>query len=146
MEEKSYYIEVFNTLTNSKGFVVSAEDGFAIAEHPVMMRFFESYEKARDYVVNNNIASEHSVPSIKEQSDLIADGVITVISVKGWYIMNDDGWKLCYNPLTGRYYFDKKTYGFLLWLHRPTAEKALIKFTKHFHVMPLQLEALEPKI
>ncbi len=145
-ETPLYYIEIFNNETKSKGYVVSSGDSFAIAEYPIpAMLFFNTPENAWCYVRDNKIETAHYAVSVKEQGDLISEGAITVVSVRGWYIANDDGWKLCYNHLTGLYLFGNQEGGYLLWLDKAVADKALARYEKHFKPMKLKLCEFVPQ-
>ncbi len=145
-DKPSYYIEVFNSLTNTKGFLVDTGESYAVAEYPIpAMVFFDTEEQASQCIADNQIESDYFKAVVKEQGALIAEGAVTVISVKGWYIANDDGWKLFYNHLTNIYHFDKRNDGYLVWLDKKIADRALIKFTKQFNVMKLHLEELIPQ-
>lgn len=146
MERLSYYVEVFNSTTNSKGFLVQLDDGYTIAEYPMpTMVFFDTPDEAWWCVAANQIENKYSKAIVKERSALIAEGAITVISVRGWFIANDSDWKLCYNPLKNIYHFDKREEGFLVWLDKRIAERAVVKFTKHFNKMKLHIVELIPQ-
>ena len=145
MDSQSYYIEIFNSLTNTRGFLVDTGSGYAVAEYPIpAMVFFDTKEEALQCIADNKVDTAHSKAVVKEQGALIAEGTITVIKGKGWYLENTDGWKLFYDHLKNLYFWDKRDDGYLVWLDKKIADRALIKFTKQFNRMPMEVKELCP--